>query len=357
MLTRDDYLQLDAAEARRQWRAIVVRAPAVAGRRQVDFTPVETLLCLAASLLVNHRQYGGSTSHRAVEPVPSLARLFRRPNSSILAKMANLDGSRPNGAKHEVEIASELLASPVQLAASYRLLLAAGRDVGVEHASLPDFLGLEDNDEELYLLGQDELDQATVETVVQERAHAWASHRADLEAQVTQRLLVAATRIGQHRFASQVLRNHAYRCVFCGLKGHIGGVRARGLLVASHIKPWRVSTSTERLDARNGLTACPTHDVAFDIGLITVNGGLRIRITAGLEQQSMHDPAARAAFGRPPLAHRLLLPSDALPPGSPYLIWHQDHIYLGRGDAVQGSRPTLEGNPGPTRRRGGNAPR
>ncbi|WP_407664684.1 HNH endonuclease [Micromonospora tarensis] len=32
------------------------------------------------------------------------------------------------------------------------------------------------------------------------------------------------------------------------------------MLVASHIKPWRVSTHAERLDPRNGLAACPTHD-------------------------------------------------------------------------------------------------
>jgi putative restriction endonuclease len=36
------------------------------------------------------------------------------------------------------------------------------------------------------------------------------------------------------------------------------------MLIASHIKPWRISTSTERLDVRNGLAACPTHDIAFD---------------------------------------------------------------------------------------------
>ena len=32
------------------------------------------------------------------------------------------------------------------------------------------------------------------------------------------------------------------------------------------------STSAERLDPRNGLAACPAHDVAFDTGKITVNG-------------------------------------------------------------------------------------
>jgi acetylornithine deacetylase/succinyl-diaminopimelate desuccinylase-like protein len=51
---------------------------------------------------VNHRHFGGSTAHRAPEPVPSLARLFSRPPSSVLAKMANLDGSRAHGGKWDV---------------------------------------------------------------------------------------------------------------------------------------------------------------------------------------------------------------------------------------------------------------
>jgi len=85
-----DYLNLTLADARTQWRGILTRRPMSAGR-QVDFVLVETLTCLAAGLLVNHRRYGGSTSHNAEEPVPTLARLFRRPNSSVLAKMANLE--------------------------------------------------------------------------------------------------------------------------------------------------------------------------------------------------------------------------------------------------------------------------
>jgi len=60
------------------------------------------MMCLAASFLVNQRRFGGSTAHQAPEPVPSLARLFSRPRSSVLAKMANLDGSRSHGGKWDV---------------------------------------------------------------------------------------------------------------------------------------------------------------------------------------------------------------------------------------------------------------
>ena len=41
------------------------------------------------------------------------------------------------------------------------------------------------------------------------------------------------------------------------------------LLIASHIKPWRDSTATEKLDGNNGLLLSPHIDKLFDIGYIT----------------------------------------------------------------------------------------
>ncbi len=325
MRTARDYLSLTLPDARSQWRGVRGRRPVSEGR-QVDFVPVETLTCLAASLLVNHRRYGGSTSHKAEEPVPTLGRLFRRPNSSILAKMANLDGSRSNGAKHEIEVAARLLSTPGSLAVTYRLVLAAARDVGITAVEFPDFLLLENDTSDLLLLGQEELGQLDVEEAVQDASERWSEQRSDLEESVTEQLLVAAARVGQHRFAAQVLRNHDHRCVFCGLSVATAGQRAARMLVASHIKPWRTSTPAERLDVQNGLTACPTHDVAFDTGLLMVNGGLRIHVSAEVELAAQSDMATRAAFGRPPLAERLLLPAAATTPGAAYLTWHRNNV-------------------------------
>ncbi|HTF10283.1 MAG TPA: HNH endonuclease [Asanoa sp.] len=326
MPTAADYLDLSLPEARAQWRSIRTRRPVSSGR-QVAFTPVETLLCLAASLLVNHRRYGGSTAHRAEEPVPTLARLFARPNSSVLAKMANLDGSRSNGARHEVEIAAALLAEPGRLVASYRLLLRAAREERVAEGELPDFLHLEHDSVDFVLLGQEELSAAEIESEVQPLSENWARQRSDLPPSMTEKLLVAAVRVGQHRFASDVLRNHGHRCAFCGLDVKIAGVRAPRMLVASHIKPWAKSSAKERLDVRNGLAACPTHDAAFDTGLLTVNGGLRIHVKPELRRQVERDPVAAAAFGRPPLADRLLIPSGGVEPGAEYLDYHRENIY------------------------------
>ncbi|GGK40659.1 hypothetical protein GCM10010124_36860 [Pilimelia terevasa] len=326
-----DYLAITPAAARGQWSAVLNRPWPAAGKRQVAFTPVETLLCLAASLMVDHRRYGGSTAHRAEEPVSSLAQLFKRPNSSVLAKMANLDGSRRNGARHEVEIAARLLGTQDHLAVVYRIIVRAARDAGVSAHALPDFLMLEHDEAPLILLGQEELPANDIADVVHRENPMLADH-------LTEKLLIAAARVGQHRFARDVLRNHGHRCVFCGLTVTVDDRRAPRMLVASHIKPWRDSDTRERLDMTNGLTACPTHDVAFDIGLLGVNGGLRINLHRDLHRAADTDPATQAAFGRPPLAERLLVPVGGTPPHSAYLHWHRTHVYRGGDERADGAR-------------------
>jgi putative restriction endonuclease len=119
--------------------------------------------------------------------------------------------------------------------------------------------------------------------------------------QVTERLLVAAARIGQHRFAKEVLGNCGHRCVFCGLRPG-SALDRKGLLIASHIKPWRVSSARERLDSANGLAACPSHDVALDGGLLWVNGGLQIHAAAVLDSARQLDSGLAASFGSLPSA-------------------------------------------------------
>jgi putative restriction endonuclease len=316
-----DYLGLTGQEARGQFGALVRRRPVTAGR-QVTFLPVETLLCLTASFLVNHRHYGGSTAHQAPEPVPSLARLFSRPPSSILAKMANLDGSRSHGGRWDVLAGAVLRDDPARFTRLYRLLLDAARAEGIGPGRLNDFLGLEHGGE-LVLLGQEEVDSSVLEAELRQQLA-----RQDLSAEVereTERIALAAARVGQHRFAQQVLSNCGSQCVFCGLSPAAFG--AKRMLLAGHIKPWKDSNPTERLDTRNGLAACPAHDVAFDTGLLTVNGGLRIHVARSLAAAVESDPLARQYYGRPPMRDTLLLPPGAQPPARKYLDWHRGNVF------------------------------
>ena len=76
-----------------------------------------------------------------------------------------------------------------------------------------------------------------------------------------------------------MLSNWGQRCAFCGLNPSTSG--ARRILVAGHIKPWKDSAPGERLDPRNGLAACASHDVAFDVGLLTVGPALQVHVCGG----------------------------------------------------------------------------
>ena len=317
-----DYLELSGSQARDQYRALLSRR-LVPGGRQVTFLPAETLLCLAASFVIDPRRFGGTNIDRVPEPVPSLARLFSRSPSSVLEKMRNLNGSRPHGGKWDVLAGAALRDDPARFSLMYQVLLHAARTEGIGRDRLPDFLGLEDGGE-LALLGQEELTVSVVEEAMRE-VIARMTAGGGWQERETEQIVLGAVRVGQHVFARAVLGNCANRCVFCGFSpARFGG---RKLLLAGHIKPWKDSTPGERLDPRNGLAACPAHDAAFDTGMITVNGGLKIHLAPSLASAVRDDPLARQYYGTPPLSQELLLPPGGQPPARRYLEWHRERIF------------------------------
>ncbi|MHC3367644.1 HNH endonuclease [Rhodococcus aetherivorans] len=160
--------------------------------------------------------------------------------------------------------------------------------------------------------------------------------------EITQRLLTSTVRIGQHRFAKAALTNHGNRCVFCGMGNVIGGRRRPRLLPASHVKPWRESASKERLEHLNGLTACPTPDVAFDTGLLAVSEDRSITYATDLEHALPSDEPLRRAFGKPPPADRLILPAGADRPDTVYLGWRRTQVFVSPPTAAEGVRRTGE---------------
>jgi len=237
--------------------------------------------------------------------------------------MANLDGSRSHGAKWDVLAGAMLREDLDRFTHIYRILLRAARAEGIGAERLPDILNLETGDE-LMLLGQEELELSVLEADLRDKIaqHAAGDRWSELQ---TERILLAAARVGQHVFALSVLNNCGSRCVFCGFSP--AGFGAKRMLLAGHIKPWKNSTAGERLDPRNGLAACPPHDVAFDTGLLTVNGGLRIHVARSLADAVRTDQMARQYYGQPPLRESLLLPAGALAPATKYLDWHRQKIF------------------------------
>ena len=322
MRALSDYVDLAAEQARSQWGRILRRQRR---SRQEPFTPVEAILCYGLFYVVDPHRYGGGRVDQAPQVVHDLARLFVRPSGSITLKMKNLDGSIKNAGAHEWGFFVEMAADRGRFPPLYNLVLLAARDMGIGHDALPDFLALE-GVHDFDLLGQEELlGQRTYDAVVEVQA---AKRRVRLLAgeAKTMRMAEQAVRMGQHRFARSVLENYEHSCAFCGFSPR--SLPKHKLLVASHIKPWADSDDRERLDPRNGVAACPTHDAAFDTGLITVNGGLRVHRAPPLEVSSRVDPGVERYFGKA-LRPTLVLPSGGQAPDDAYLTWHREHIYRG----------------------------
>lgn len=318
------YLELSEGDARRQWLQVKARAER---KRQEPFLPIEVLLCYALFFVLNPHSYGGSNIERLPEAVKRLASTLRRTPGSLTSKMLNLDGSRKNSARLEPELFSRLAQTPDHFAVLYQLVLRAARDVDLGAARVPDVLDAMDA-RTVELLGQDELGAGEIGQVLHE--HRGELARLEESFQLgeprTTRLVEQRVRLGQHRFASRVLENYEHRCGFCGFSPR--GLRGHRLLVASHIKPWAKSNDKERLDVRNGVAACPTHDAAFDTGLLTVNGGLRIHRAEPLRASMVADAGTEHYFGAQALRSQLIVPQKR-GPGPEYLRYHHEHVFRG----------------------------
>lgn len=91
--------------------------------------------------------------------------------------------------------------------------------------------------------------------------HNISSAIASLSIPETEKLAIIQSRVGQGKFRDDLINFWGGTCA-------VTGVGLLSLLRASHIKPWRHSNNVERLDLFNGLLLAPSHDAAFDSGLI-----------------------------------------------------------------------------------------
>lgn len=124
----------------------------------------------------------------------------------------------------------------------------------------------------------------------------------------TEKAALVQCRVGQGVFRSQLLEEWQ-RCPLTGCDDPT-------LLRASHIKPWRASDNTERLDRFNGLLLAPNVDAVFDKGLITFDNSGRIVISNHLSEQN------RVSLGiRDDAAIELNLARQ------PYMVHHHAHVF------------------------------
>jgi putative restriction endonuclease len=126
-------------------------------------------------------------------------------------------------------------------------------------------------------------------------------------------------RINQRFFRAAVLAAYESQCFITGLA-------VPELLNASHIVPWK-SDAKNRTNPRNGVCLNRLHDVAFDIGLLTITPKLKVRLSPVIEKRSS-EPAIRDFLMRykdaPLRAPRRFAPDPE------FLQYHNDVIFQGR---------------------------
>lgn len=115
-------------------------------------------------------------------------------------------------------------------------------------------------------------------------------------------------RRGQNQFKRKLLQK-TQKCAICDLND----VR---FLLASHIKPWRLSSHLERMDVNNGLLLCPNHDKLFDTGYITFSFNGELMISSELKKDVQKNMLINEN-----------LKISFTPPMQKYLKWHRDNFF------------------------------
>lgn len=125
----------------------------------------------------------------------------------------------------------------------------------------------------------------------------------------TEKARLALARIGQGKYRKALL-SYWNGCA-------VTGTQQPELLKASHMKPWRFSDNSERLDPYNGLLLSANLDAAFDSGLITFSSQGDILISKGFSEAS--------DFGIQPSMKLRKLDAQH----QEYLTWHRDNEFKG----------------------------
>lgn len=118
-------------------------------------------------------------------------------------------------------------------------------------------------------------------------------------------------RIGQDRFRKNLLK-HLKICP-------ITGIDETRILLASHIKPWAISTNEERLDINNGFIFSPTIDKLFDKGLITFENNKQIIVSPSFSSKNIGKTGIEVGkkYIKLPTENRLN-----------YLEFHRENVFI-----------------------------
>lgn len=125
-----------------------------------------------------------------------------------------------------------------------------------------------------------------------------------------ERIAYAIVRRGQDIFRERVQRAYGNRCCLSGIED-----TAPSILIASHIKPWRLATPIEKTDVFNGLLLAPHYDKLFDQGLISFSDDGKLLFSKKLTKHVVQ------AWGLENKALRIVHPQSV-----PYLNFHRNYF-------------------------------
>lgn len=132
-----------------------------------------------------------------------------------------------------------------------------------------------------------------------------------------ERATTVKQRVNQTFFRKAVLSSYSSTCC-------ITGINTPSLLIASHIKPWKISSEIEKTNPSNGLCLNALHDKAFDIGLITVSTDYTIYISKRITDIYCGETVER--FFKSYHGKKIIIP-DKFSPKKEFLEYHNDFIF------------------------------
>lgn len=126
----------------------------------------------------------------------------------------------------------------------------------------------------------------------------------------TERIAITRARVGQGIFREKLI-SYWSGCSISSFSHY-------NILMASHIKPWRVSDNQQRLDVFNGLLLLPNFDKLFDKGYISFANNGKIIFSSYL---TMSD---RVLLGMDDSIHLLKVDLEHIP----YLKYHRENCFM-----------------------------
>jgi len=154
-----------------------------------------------------------------------------------------------------------------------------------------------------------------IETLLRNSGEEAAAEEVILDYSGEERLVTGKARVRQDFFRNAVLSAHNFRCCITGLA-------VPELLIASHIVPWS-KDSANRLNPSNGLALSMLHDKAFDLGMITINADMTVRLSKKITD--LKGDFCTVALKK--FDGKLLSMPEKFLPDVNFLKYHRDNVF------------------------------